>query len=98
MKSNPWYWQYIIIYEQSNEFNSICNLSSDIVDEIIKKDNFFNNGFENMCVTDEIQNLSLLFDLYLNLKQFINTFFYYGKYDQKITQKWSMSWKTYSLI
>jgi hypothetical protein len=40
MKNNPCYRQYITIYEQSNEFNSICILFSDIVDEIIKNDFF----------------------------------------------------------
>jgi hypothetical protein len=68
MKSNPWYRQYITIPEQSNEFNNMCILYSNIVDEIIKKDNIFNNGFESMHVNDGIQNLSLLFYLHLNLK------------------------------
>jgi hypothetical protein len=36
MKSNPWYKKYIIIFEQSNEFNNMCILSSNVVDEIIK--------------------------------------------------------------
>jgi hypothetical protein len=73
MKSNPWYRQYITIYEQSNEFNNICILSLDIVNEIIKKYNFFNKGLESMHVTDEIQNLSLLFHFHLN---FINKDFF----------------------
>jgi hypothetical protein len=66
MKSNLWYRQYMTIFEQSNEFNSTCISSLDIVDEIIKKKNFFNNGFESMHVTNEIQNLSLLFYLHFN--------------------------------
>jgi hypothetical protein len=49
----------MIIFEQSNEFNSTRILSLDIVDEIIKKHNISNNGFESMHVTNEIQNLSL---------------------------------------
>jgi len=68
MKSNPWYKKYIIIFEQSNEFNNMC-----ILYFIIKccwwnykKNNRFNNGFESMHVTDEIQNLSLLFYLHYN--------------------------------
>jgi hypothetical protein len=36
-------------------------LSSNVVDEIIYKNNILNNGFENMHVIDEIQNLSLSF-------------------------------------
>jgi hypothetical protein len=66
MKSNPWYKQYIITFEPSNEFNSMCILSLDIVDGIIKKHNISNKGFESMHVTDEIQNLSLLFYLHFN--------------------------------
>jgi len=66
MKNNPWYKQYITIFEQSNEFNSMCILSSNVVDEILKKHNNSNNGFESMHVIDEIQNLSLLFDLHYN--------------------------------
>jgi len=66
MKSNPWYKQYITIFEQSNEFNNMCILSLNIVDEIIFKNNISNNGFERMHVADEIKNLSLLF--YLHFK------------------------------
>jgi len=76
MKSSPWYKQYIIIFEQYNEFNSMCILSLDIVDEIIKKHNFFNNGFESMHVIDEIQNLSLLFYLHYNSQHHINKDFF----------------------
>jgi hypothetical protein len=54
------------IFEQYNEFNSICILSSYIVDEILKKHNIFNDGFESMHIDDEIQNLSLLFYLHFN--------------------------------
>ncbi len=38
----------------------MCILSSNVVDEIIKKHNMLSNGFESMHVTDEIQNLSQL--------------------------------------
>jgi hypothetical protein len=38
----------------------MCILSSDVVDEIILKNNIYSNGFESMHVTDEIQNLSQL--------------------------------------
>jgi len=54
------------IFEQSNEFNSMCILSSNVVDEIIKKYNISNNWFKSMHVTNEIQNLSLLFYLHFN--------------------------------
>jgi hypothetical protein len=54
------------IFEQYNEFNSMCILSSNVVDEIIKKYNISNNGFKSIHVTNEIQNLSLLFYLHFN--------------------------------
>ncbi len=66
MKSNLWYRQYMTIFEQYNEFNSMCILSSNVVDEIIKKYNISNNGFKSIHVTNEIQNLSLLFYLHFN--------------------------------
>jgi len=35
MKTNPWYAQYITIFEQSNEINSMCVLFLDVVDNSI---------------------------------------------------------------
>jgi hypothetical protein len=64
------------IFEQYNEFNSMCILSSYIVDEILKKHNIFNDGFESMHVDDEIQNLSLLFYLHFNSQHSINKYFF----------------------
>jgi len=63
IKSNPCYRQYMTIFEQSNEFNNMCILSLDVVDEMIKKHNISNNEFGSIHVTIEIQNLSLLFYL-----------------------------------
>jgi hypothetical protein len=54
------------IFEQSNEFNSTCILSLDIVDEIIKKHNKSNNGFESMHVTNEYKIYHFLFYLHFN--------------------------------
>jgi len=53
MKNNPWYKQYSTIFEPSNEFNNMCILSLNVVDEIIKKHKISNNGFQSMHVTDE---------------------------------------------
>jgi len=38
----------------------MCILSLNVVDEIIKKHNISNNGFQSMHVTDEIENLTYL--------------------------------------
>jgi hypothetical protein len=46
-----------------------------VVDEIIKKHNISNNGFESMHVINEIQNLSLLFYFNLNSQHPINFIF-----------------------
>jgi hypothetical protein len=54
----------------------MCILSLDIVDEIFKKHNILNNGFESMHVDDEIQNLSLLFYLHFNSQHPINKYFF----------------------
>jgi hypothetical protein len=43
--------------------------------DIIHKQNISNNGFENMHATDEIQNLSLLFDMCVNSQFPINRVF-----------------------
>jgi hypothetical protein len=51
----------------------MCILSLDIVDEIIKKHNISNNGFESMYVIDEITNLSYL---HLNSQHHINRNFF----------------------
>jgi hypothetical protein len=39
----------------------MCILSLDVVDDILNKNNVLHHGFENMHVTNEMQNLSLLF-------------------------------------
>lgn len=78
----------MIIFEQSNEFNSTRILSLDIVDEIIKKHNISNNGFESMHVTNEIQNLSLLFKMSMNSQIRTNKFFFYhGQLEKTIDWK-----------
>jgi hypothetical protein len=54
----------------------MCILALDFVDEIIKKHNISNNGFEIMHVTDEIKYLSLLFYLHFNSQHHINRDFF----------------------
>jgi hypothetical protein len=44
------------IFEQSNDIKSTCILSSNIINDIITQHNILNNDFENMHVSDEIQN------------------------------------------
>jgi hypothetical protein len=44
----------------------MCVLSSNVVDDILNKDHVSNHSFESMHVIDEVQNLSLLFDMYVN--------------------------------
>jgi hypothetical protein len=51
------------IFEQSNDIRSTCILSSNVINDIITQHNILNNDFENMHVSDEIQNLSLLFNM-----------------------------------
>jgi hypothetical protein len=88
MKTNPWFKQYPTIFEQSNDYLSMCVLSSDVVDDILNKNNVSHHGFENMHVTYEMQNLSLLFHLCVNSQSFMNKFFcYHGKFGKKITKK-----------
>jgi hypothetical protein len=48
----------MIIFEQSKNMKSMCILFWDAIDDIITKQNIFNDGFENMHVNDEIKFLS----------------------------------------
>ncbi len=66
MKSNQCYEQYMTIFEQSNDIKSMCILFSNVINNIIRKHDISNGGFESMHVTDEIQNLSLLFNMSIN--------------------------------
>jgi hypothetical protein len=55
-----------------------CVLSLDVIINIINKQSTSNNGFESIHVIDEIQNLSLLFNMCVNSqfpihKVFFNT-------------------------
>jgi hypothetical protein len=51
------------IFQQSNDIRSMCILSSNIINDIITQHNISNNDFENMHVSDEIQNFLLLFNM-----------------------------------
>ncbi len=99
MKTNPWFKQYKTIFEQSNDCLTMCVLSSNVVDDILNKDHVSNHGFESMHVIDEVQNLSLLFDMCVNSQSSMNKdFFYYGKFRKQITKKqYNVSWTTYKL-
>jgi hypothetical protein len=66
MKTNPRFKQYKTIFEQSNDFVCICVLSSDVIDDILNKDQVSNHSFESMHVIDVVQNLSFLFDMCVN--------------------------------
>jgi hypothetical protein len=55
----------------------MCILSSNVINNIIRKHDISNGGFESMQVTDEIQNLSLLFNMSIN-SQVIKDFFIMG--------------------
>jgi hypothetical protein len=76
MKTYPWFKKYKTIFEQSNDYVSMCFLSSDVIDGIINKYNVSNHGFVSMHVTDEVQNLSLLFDMCVNSQSSMNNFFF----------------------
>jgi len=79
MKSNPWFKKYKTIFEQSNGYLSMCFLSSDVIDGIINKYNVSNHGFVSMHVIDEVQNLSLLFDMCVNSQSSMNKDFFIMK-------------------
>jgi hypothetical protein len=68
------YEQYMTIFEQSNDIKNMCILSSNVINNIIRKHDISNGRFESMHVTNEIQNLSLLFNMSINsqiLKDFL---------------------------
>jgi hypothetical protein len=46
MKTNPWFKQYTTIFEQSNDYLSMCVFSSNFVDDILNKNNVSHQGFE----------------------------------------------------
>jgi hypothetical protein len=98
MKSNPWYRQYITIYEQSNGFNSICILSSDIVDEIITYLYIYIWIWKYAWYWWNIKFINFIWFAFKFKIVHKQRFLYSREYDQKIIQKWSMSWKTYSLV
>jgi len=88
MKTNPWFKQYKTIFEQLNDYLTMCVLSSNVVDDILNKDHVSNHSFENMHVIDEMQNLSLLFDMCVNSQSSMNKdFFIMGNFFKKITEK-----------
>jgi hypothetical protein len=63
----------------------MCILSSNVINNIIKKHDISNGGFESMHVTDEIQNLSLLFNMSIN-PQILKDFFIMGNLKKSLTR------------
>jgi hypothetical protein len=61
----------------------MCILSSNVINNIIRKHDISNGGFESMHITDEIQNLSLLFNMSIN-SQILKDFFIMGKFETMI--------------
>jgi hypothetical protein len=57
----------------------MCVLFLDVIDDIINKDNVSNHGFESMHFINEMQNLSLLYDMCVNSQCSMNKDFYHGK-------------------
>ncbi len=87
MKTNPWFKKYITIFEQSNDYVSMCFLSSDVTDGIIDKYKVSNHGFVSMHVTDEMQNLSLLFAMCVNSQSSMNKdFFIMRNLEKRLSQ------------
>jgi hypothetical protein len=84
LRNNPWYQQYMTIFEQSKDMKSMCVLFSDVIENIIMKYNNSNDEFESMHVNNETQNLSLLFNLSTSSKFPINIFLYHGKHEKMI--------------
>jgi hypothetical protein len=66
----------------------MCILSSNVIDNIIRKHDISYGGFESMHVTNEIQNLSLLFKMSMNSQIPTNKdFFYHGQLEKTIDWK-----------
>jgi hypothetical protein len=66
----------------------MCVLSSNIVDDILNKNNVSHHGFKNMHVTNEMQNLSLLFHMCVNSQSFMNKdFFIMGNLEKRLPKK-----------
>ncbi len=66
LRNNPWYQQYMTIFEESKDMKSMRILFSNVIEDIIMKYNISNDEFESMHVNDETQNLSLLFNMSTN--------------------------------
>jgi hypothetical protein len=64
------------IFEQSKDMKRMCTLFSYVIDDIITKHNNSNDELESMDVNDEIQNLSLLFNMSINLELLINKYLF----------------------
>ncbi len=75
-RNNPWYEQYMTIFEQSKDMKRMCILFSDVIDDIITKHDNSNDGLESIHVNDEIKNLSLLFNMSINLELLINKYLF----------------------
>ncbi len=54
----------------------MCTMLSYVIDDIITKHNNSNDELESMHVNDEIQNLSLLFNMSINLELLINKYLF----------------------
>jgi hypothetical protein len=77
----------------------MCVLSLDVIIDIINKQSISNNGFESMHVIDEIQNLSLLFDMCVNSQFPINrVFFYYDYFSKRFPKKSFYELTSYNVL
>ena len=63
LTTNPFFQTYVTVFEQPHKSTSMCNLTPDVIQQIIRNASLHSKPFSHMNVSQEIYDLALLFDM-----------------------------------